>query len=372
MDANNRLNRGRAEGRPAVPESPGARIRTNPRGFSLIELLVAMVIMVIVASAALVVFRSTAESEARQQENLAQIQNLRAAFYTVARDARMAGNGLLLLGTNRVQIYVHENLRDTDIQENEGWFRYKGDGQYGAGPVYGTDSGSDMNKADTLTIFRSDLEAFSHMASLGQDFTPGASSQIVLENSLTEGVDYSDGDIIAVSDGAVAVILQARVNPSNNKILLIGERFRPTETMKSPANYAFGPGARIYNLKNVAFVTYSLDTANLNLMANYHDRIENEDGTFTDNKAVVATNIEDFQVQYYDQPNGVFTPTLADATIPSVAVRLGMVSRSSTRLFSSDNAGKPIEVLGHTASTESGYTRRVLVENVQLRNFKID
>ncbi|MDT8424089.1 MAG: prepilin-type N-terminal cleavage/methylation domain-containing protein, partial [Desulfuromonadales bacterium] len=66
----------------------------NQRGFTLTEMLVAMVIGMLVASGAYSVFFSTTRT-ARKQEQVSEIQqNLRVAMERVSQDIRHAGFGL--------------------------------------------------------------------------------------------------------------------------------------------------------------------------------------------------------------------------------------------------------------------------------------
>lgn len=66
----------------------------NPHGFTLVELLVAMVIGMLVASGAYSVFFSTTRT-ARKQEQVSEIQqNLRVAMERISQDIRQAGFGL--------------------------------------------------------------------------------------------------------------------------------------------------------------------------------------------------------------------------------------------------------------------------------------
>jgi len=355
------------------------------RAFTLVELLVAMTIMIIVTGAAMIIFRTTAEHEVRQQDNLEQIQNLRAAFSTVTRDARMAGNGLGVLGTPLIQVYVPQTVFDadtSDAQEAAGWFKYRGVDDFGARAIYGTDSGTTMNESDTLTIFRSDIEVVNPVGRLRNAYTPGTDTSLTLVDNVEAGVELANGDIIALSTGTMAVILQANLS-GTTATLNIGQRFRPEAELEDSSGdtFTFPAGTVVFNLKNVTFVTYYLDTDNLRLMANYHDRVQdpNNSANFTPNIATVASNIEDFQINYFvvssttSTANPVAAPSLAWADLAPNgiswvnAIRVGMVSRSTGHTNRGSSA--PIELMGHKASDVSGFSRRMLVENIQLRNF---
>ena len=351
-------------------------------GVTLVELLVVMVVMVIVVSAALSLFHMASRHEARQQEMVIQLQNLRAALYTVGRDARMAGSGMTLAGASNYHIFVGGALADPETQEGDGWFAYAGEDEARVVRVMGTDSGSltptgsetanDPTRADTLTILRFDVETPTEVGRLSGPFTPGGDNQINLRANVVEGEDIDDGDMVAVANGNIAVIVQARLASPGGSVgfLRIGDRFRPDATL--PANYSFPDGSYVYNLRDVVFVTYYVDTANNRLMANYHDAtISDQDAEDPANPHLVtiAENIEDFQVQYFLEGNAV--PVSAadiDINSPVVALRLAMVSRA--RGFSdigAEDTGS-VEIFDHKVTDEKGFSRRILFETIQLRN----
>ncbi|MDR0881989.1 MAG: PilW family protein [Candidatus Adiutrix sp.] len=393
------------------------------RGVTLVELLVVMVIMMVVMGAAFTLFQVTATHEARQQEVLTQTQNQRAALYTVARDVRMAGSGLGLVGVDMVQIYVPAEAFDPRIQEAAGWFKYKGAKNYGVRPIYGANSDTD-DKSDTLTIFRTDAEAPKPLGQLKAQFAP-ADGELKLtatnptlckggENSeakVEPGCTINNGDILAVANGTTAVIVQAKVAPPTDvweapglsggktiKIKLgtptdtiaIGDRFKPGDNL--PSGESFPPGSTVYNLGDITFVTYQVEVTEqennkrppvVRLMANYHDR--------AGGVVPVAHDIEDFQVAYYysapsqtdltgplnaDDANfsKIFESADKDELQIVRAVDLAVVARTPNK-SSLDKNGRPVEVMGHTANVNpyadqpDGLARRVLTETVQLRNY---
>lgn len=365
------------------------------KGVTLIELMVVVAVMSIITAAALVVFKTTATNEVRQQANVEQMQNLRAAFYTVARDVRMAGNGLSLLGAGSVNVFVDPSLHNADIARGPGWFQYADFNTHGVVPIFGTDSGTDPDKADTLTIFRSDVEAINDIGTLSVTFTPGSSGSITLNRSITEGVEISDGDILGITNGVTAIIVQASLPSSGAtaSTINLGARFRPAAPL--PNGEVFGAGSIVYNLKNVTFVTYYLDMENARLMANYHDGTVNDNDSDVSNPhlVVVANNIEDFQVNYFlfpspiaggDPPADAFITENNLTTSWVGAVKIGMVSRSASPLMDvnqkvfdnpisdSDKEFKKkldsIDLMGHKVASKPGYTRRTIIEIVQLRN----
>lgn len=353
-------------------------------GVTLVELLVAVVVMVIVVAAALSIFNLGSRHEARQQEIVIQLQNLRAALYTIGRDVRMAGSGMRLTGASNYHIFVSDAVADDNTQNGSGWFRYINEDETRVVRIMGTDSGSlkpvstaeyseESNKparADTLTILRFDVESPTEVGRLSSSFSPGAADQrINLHSSVTEGKNIEDGDMVAVVDGNIAVIVQARLNGSRS-ILEIGERFRPENPL--PSAYTFPEGSWVYNLRDITFVSYFVDTENKRLVANYHDDTiidRNADNSAQPHLVTIADNIEDFQVQYF-LSNATEAVSAAGIDINShiVAVRLALVSR--TRAYSEIGAKEngSIEVFDHKAADEKGYSRRLLFETIQLRN----
>lgn len=353
------------------------------RGFTLVELLVAMLIMVIVTTVAMSVFNLSARHEVRQQDILEQMQNLRAAMYAVARDARMAGNGLAAVGLPLVQIYINQdetiinaNIQDCSVSK---WFRYQGATFDGVIAIFGRDSGA-AYQSDILTIFRTEIENINPIGTISDAFRPGDSSAIgqvlVLKDSVTFGNSIADGDMIIVADGSRAVLLQATGTGVTNTIRL-GNRFRPAAPM--PDNYTFDVGASIYNVRDVSFVSYYVDTAANRLLANYHDQTIVDHGSDYGNQSLVtvADNIEDFQVQYFTRRpfSNVMGPVsslnaqeLAGGVewAESIVFAMTAISRAASG-FGGEHVPK---ALGHSMGhSNDKHSRRVMTQRIQLRNY---
>ena len=344
-------------------------------GFTLVELMVVVVIMAIIGSAAFMMFRTTVVHESNQQNLLEQTQNLRAALYSVTREARMAGNGMVHLGVERVQIFVPKAIVNPDIQDQgEQWFRYVDESDFGARAIFGTDGGD--SDSDSLTVFRADMETPLPISRLSSSFTPGSTNTLNLAESVTWGEVITDGDIIAVTNGRDAVILQAsQPGGVSGSTINLGPRFNPTEG--HPQGLTFAADSSVYNLRGVTFVSYYVDRANTRLMADYHEADADPDSN-TSHLVTVANNIEDFQVQYFISRPGLtaLPPPVAGingaALVPGqswvAAVNIGMVSRSRNR-SEAGGKGEPVDLMGHTATAaDDGFTRRVMTEMVQLRN----
>jgi len=389
-------------------------LREARPGFSLVELLVVVVLMVVVTAASFTLFQIGARHEARQQDVLNQTQNLRTALYTIARDVRMAGNGLTFIGSRLLDIYVDSSVFDPNTQEAAGWFRYRDADKYGVRAIYGTNgecsppgplpnppklcpppAGQPVCESDTLTIFRAEIENPLSLGHLSTSFTPGTDSALTLRESLTVGQTIANKDILAVAAGTRAVIIEIdSLGSGSVSTLPLGARFNPGSTPMPGGGFTFPEGSMVYNLRNVVFVTYYIDrSANRNrLMANYHDATltvgtTDVEGDSTLNPTVggnnphllaVAGNIEDMQVGYFLAAVGHEGPELeANGVIKGLEpdinesglddgggkfarlVSLALTARSSRNREGGSRAG----------STADDYTCMGLSENIALRNF---
>lgn len=349
-------------------------------GVTLIELLIVSVVMAFVGTGAIMLFRNSVQHERYQQENAIQLQNLRAAMYAVSRDVRMAGSGLSLIGANNIYIFVPTAIIDPDTQDDTTpWFRYAGEADLGVVRIMGTNSGIDPDKCDTLTIFRTEVEGVTPIGQLQSAYAPGVDPNFTLTRAVTEGEVVEDEDILAINSGDRTIIVQASFPNIGglNATVNLGPRFRPGAPM--PGNYEFPAGSKVYNLRNVVFVTYYVDTVNKRLMANYHDAGVNDldaENAAQPHLVTVADNIEDFQVEYFLRPLGSGTVNdtatadigLGNLRNNSVAVvRIGMVSRArvGTKMAGDTDV---IEIMGHEAASNEGFSRRVLFETIQVRN----
>ena len=369
-------------------------------GLTLIELLLVVVLMVIVTGAGFTLFQIGARQEARQQDLLNQSQNLRAALYSLARDIRMAGNGLGFIGINRVDIFVHEDsARDIHAAAapHHGWFRYQGSGQSGVRAIYGFDGdeGDDPDDPDdpipdVVTIFRAEMENPLPLGRLGADFTPGRHSQVILQDDLTAGT-IEEGDMVAVASGTRAVVLQA-LTINNNELGLVsggqGGRFYPGTNNPLPdaadpsADTVFPSGSSVYNLRDIIFVTYYIERGeNFNrLMANYHDHTVSalDEGVTEPGLAAVAGNIENMQLAYYVTAPGKTGPLLgADYTIEDADPVIDDNVLDGTAMNPGAKVVRMVNMIltsrssreSSVAGTEDGHSRQILTENVNLRNF---
>ena len=385
----------------------GARHRA---GFSLTELLMVVVIMTIVTGAAFTLFQIGARHEARQQDTLSQTMNLRGALHTMARDVRMAGNGLVVTGVDRFDIFVHQDFADPHAHHNShGWFRHRGADKHGVRAIFGIAGVNPNNPSatlepnqpgfpDALTIFRAAHENPLPIGKLLYSFTPGTGASFILQDNVTEGEEIADGDMVAlVNDSSRAVILQASLaTGAATSTITVGDRFKPDAPLPG---LNFPAGSRVFNLRDVSFVTYYIERgADFNrLMANHHYDIHPD--AADRGLSVVAGHIDNMKVAYRlmnpDEsagptlPSGVgaspidpiegLTRTINEGVLDDdestvCMASLSLLSRSS-RPSHMGGTGEDFCWPGGGGGTtgcytppNDGHTRRMMIENINLRN----
>ncbi len=379
-------------------------------GLTLVELLVVTVISMIVVAVLFTLHRVTASYYVREDARLEQMQNLRVALYTIARDVRMAGSSSKLLGplVNSVNIYVpgQETLSGgkSTMDPTPGWYTPAAASAVpGALPIFGIDGGS--TDPDTLTLFRAEPESVAPVGSLSSQWS--SKNKLNLVKSVPKG-SLDDGDIIVIVNvNNQAVLLEVGDdanddvidpdNPGNEIPLRTAGRFSPNSL---PSFVTFPEGSYVYNLRDAVFVTYYLDETNHNLMADYHDNTIKGDVTasgtsYPTGTVIVATNIDDFQVFYYwtdtnknvlngpvasdtndltmDPDTAFPVPTsLSFSTPPDrwvCAVVLGLVARSPRPEENMKDLTRPALFNRAAGTVEDRYPRLVLTETIDLRNF---
>ncbi|UQZ88193.1 hypothetical protein C4J81_02785 [Deltaproteobacteria bacterium Smac51] len=350
-------------------------------GMTLVELMIVLLVSIIVLGAAFSLYQVNARYHVAQDSLLEQMQNLRSALYSVARDVRMSGNGLGLMGAGRVHIYINDTAFSQTLGIAPGWFRYNSSSKPGVRAIFGRDGGT--AGSDTLTIFRTEMESPQAVGSLAGTYDVGSDSALTLRELLKDGL-LNDGDMIAVANGGTVVVLQAGdVNSAGGATsITLGPRFKPGS---EPFGESFPEGSNVYRLRDVTLVTYFLDQDNNCLMANYYDFTDgrNKDNPYseTGGPVVLANDIEDFQVGYIlnNQAGGnqltniTVEHGLTDELLASGrwvrAVRLALVSKSQIK-NETTAAGRPVSVFNRQpGGVADGYQRRVLSDTVYLRNY---
>ncbi|MDR1045582.1 MAG: hypothetical protein LBP33_10770 [Candidatus Adiutrix sp.] len=361
----------RPASRPAGPDSPPGRPGWK-KAMTLVELLVAMLMGLIVFSVVIAVFFSSANNYTRQEQILAQMQNLRVGLHSVAVDARMAGSGFAMLGdglTERLQFY-DEKAGD--------WFKYEGESEYGARAIYGVDGGD--GGSDSVTICWLAPEFGSSLGVLEEDFTYDSGllkTRIALSDLWEDNIDwqhiFNAGDKWAVvNPEGEAVIVEYLATEGGGT----GGRYRVKALPRNfPDGLSFPVGSKIYNVREIRLVTYFIDELNRNLMANLHGQ---DFGDADEKGAVVeAPGFEDLQAIYFLRGENTAEWTNGHSDLkhidlkanPIQALQLSAIHRSPER-DPYHGGHKAISLYNRidVEPTADGHPRRVLSETVTLRN----
>lgn len=342
-------------------------------GLTLVELLVAMALGLIISGVAFSIYRINARHYLDEEAFIQQQQNLRAAFFIMGRDLRMAGNGLKVLGPDSKLAQAWTVSRPAliggvpSINPSDGWFSLPDTATPGARAIFGIDGGT--GRSDAVTIFRSEVEFPTPLGMVaavsGSDYT--------MADPLPNGA-VSAGDAIALVQGSSALVLTAKeiIGPTI-KVSLGGPGHPPALPP------SFNPsGAMVYNLREISLVTYWVDEGAHRLMAAFHDGSRQNFDDPATRSIVVADDIEDLQLYYFyetekiDQASLSLPPQMGSAILNNMtvkAVALGMTSRSSYgRGFPSRR--RPALYNRELGAAQDNRRRSSLSEYISLRNFE--
>jgi type IV pilus assembly protein PilW len=354
-----------------------------PKGFrpglTLVELMIAIALALIVSIVGFNIYRINADQYLRVDSYILQQQNLRAAFYLMARDLRMAGNGLFVLGpkVKMVQAYVPSQpiIKDSlpTISTTPGWFMNTDTSERGFRAIFGSDGGT--ANPDSVTIFRTEVE---YPAPLGVVKTYTSSAhKLEFFDDIRSNTVVKD-DIIALVNDTNALLLQVDDVSNSSLTYLASGRFTAPKGPADPDISFSVEGATVYNLRDVTLVTYYIDQVNNRLMAAHHDQKYTSFDNATDRSIVVADNIEDMQIYYYldnesvdlsniTSDNPISSSRLQNHSIKALA--LGLTSRSG--YGKGTNIKKRPKLFNRTAGTNLDNNRRnSLSELIYLRNFQ--
>lgn len=328
-----------------------------------------LLIGLVVVAVTLSVYQVNARYYLRQDAHMEQSQNLKVALNSLSREIRMAGNVHKLLGpgVKTVQIYVYD-------QENRGsWFQHTGSETTGVRPVFGLDGGPFAS--DRITLFSAEIESGLPFGRLAAAYDPGAeeSGRLKLREPLSEN-NFKPGDIVAVSYGDQALILEACGLTSEGLEIILGDLFRPAEAL--PAASFFPAGSYVYNLKKLNFSCYYIDKDRDNLMVQYYDQQFSEGGGSENQSLILASRIEDLQIRYiFDDGSplsisggldGFEASRLDDYSVK--LINLALMSKSSYRNKSADRVGIP-GLFNRRPRLGDNYQRQIMNESIAPMNF---
>ncbi|MBA57216.1 MAG: pilus assembly protein PilW [Pseudomonadales bacterium] len=347
---------------------------SSQRGFSIVELMIAMVLGLVLMGGVIQAFISTKQTY-NLNEEMAWIQeNARFSVGFMAEDLRMAG----YYGCASRASSIANVLKDPDTS----WVTDFGKGIHG----YDGDSTSFPNtvfprpvtaslpnslpKTDVFTIHKADLDnAF-------QVVSHNANSSVI---GLQSPHNFPDGTILIVSDCHHSAVFQSTA-PQQNKV-----NHNPGNSV-SPGNCTKGLGLPVvcsangtgYTYKEDAFVmraighAYYIDTASNGVPSLFRESLDTGGSTTTAEEMVQG--VENMQIQYGLDKDGDSIPDrYVDASDVGdddwetnvVSARITLLLRSLTELASTPQA---FSYLGTSYTPTDNYVRRVYSTTVKLRN----
>ncbi|MDR2386315.1 MAG: hypothetical protein LBE80_01855 [Deltaproteobacteria bacterium] len=259
---------------------------------------------IMVTGLAFTIFRSSTGRFLSEEAALGLQRNLRGALASVIKEARMAGNGLTLLGprVERVEFFgpTHHKLDKGQlvIERKMGWFKLPEapGSDLGVMGIYGTDGGP--NGADSLTIFRSEIEKPSALGRL-ESFKSG---ELKFEAEIDPN-QVKTGDIVAATMANRAVLFEIDQLKNNNKTLSLKAKGRFTGSAL-PKDFQ-AEGALVFNLRKVAISTYFVNEKNSSLMVDNHDQTLTDYDDPISGARVLAENVSDLQIYYFFENDSV-------------------------------------------------------------------
>jgi type II secretory pathway pseudopilin PulG len=344
-------------------------------GLTLIELLVALALSIMVIGATLMIYQTNSRFYYQQQSKLEQAQHLRSTLYILSREIRMAGDGLSVMGVDKVQAYVPK-----PSGSGGEWFKYVVDNsdtaaeKAGLRAIFGVDN---ADRPDTITVFRTEVESSVAFGQLDDPFL-GSDTKLTLTSRILDN-KLAKGDVLGLVYGNDAILLTADTIPNQSTspgVINLDTRFKPGGSL--PTGMYFPKGTYVYNLRKAYLTTYWVDTATNELMARYHHLgavdLLNYDHDLK-SSIVISPGIEDLQLRYvmnrqnHDEGVDELTLELLEGNNWVRQIQIGLVSRSLLR--TKGTAGStPISVFNHGASTVAdGYIRQALTGHIYLRNY---
>ncbi len=354
------------------------------KGFSIVELMIAMVLGLLLMAGVTKVYLST-KGTYNLSENLSRLQeNARFAMHYLTQDARMAGFIPCRLSGNMANaLYSAENYFDFFNQSIIGY--EGGVSTFDSGfPSVGTSPGDRVAGTDAVVILRGGTEQYKVV-----QHNP-TSAQFKLNDLHT----LDDGDIALICDGTDAAIFQVtNVNSSNvtvvhnsgtgtpgNCTVQLGGNGDCTDTTGMDP-HAYGPGSQIVKFDAVGYFIGVSNSGNSRSL--YRRRLGINNGTSTAAFAIeeLLEGIESMQVLYGEdtdndsEPERYFTANNVTTWNYVVAVKVGLLVHTPDQINKINDtntynvAGTQIADTGTTITHDGDQRLRYVFSSIiKLRN----
>ncbi|HET6805378.1 MAG TPA: prepilin-type N-terminal cleavage/methylation domain-containing protein [Frateuria sp.] len=318
---------------------PAAGRRRRGRGFSLIELMIAMVLGLVVTAGAISVFVASRRTY-QANEGLSGVQeNARIAFELMARDLRQAG----LTGCNtngRLANVLNNGPNGPAYDPAVDWFLNWDNA------VHGYDAGQDDPAVVTGTAERQRVAGTDSVQLVGAKGlglsvaeTPSGPAANFKLSATTS--DIVDGDIVVVCDPDHAAVVQVTVQNGSNVTLV-----HNNGSTVSPGNCSKGLGFPTVCTTNGNEYTFDRNSAISKMVATdwyignnadggrslYRIAMINQAGVPTTQAQEMVRDVTNLQVQYHPKGGADFVDAASGPAWTSVdAVRVTLTLQSTDK-----------------------------------------
>jgi prepilin-type N-terminal cleavage/methylation domain-containing protein len=391
-------------------------MKKSIKGFTLVELLVALAISGLVLGAVFKIFNTSQQNYVVQEEVAEMQQNLRVAKMFLERDVRMAGAGIMDVGDlivggttfSKPEILTFTNGGTDDPDALK--ICYATDSSFGSSDSCGEDPSGTLpscNDYPQLTL-TSDMPTTSAEAIVTEDLT--SSPQDIWGNAgcYCAGDSYTTPTFglpmaITSPDGSRTEVVFLTGVQENSDKLQNGSNFSYTGTLLPNQTYTnkvlntFPAGSTVNFLENsnaiATFneISYYIDEddptdPNDPTFPRLYRRYTSADGATT--VQLIAEHIEDLQFSFWKEDgvdndgdgeideadelswDSTTSPLNEDSDTDIRMIRVSLVARSKHEHRNFTGNRPALE--DHSAGTTDGFRRRVLTFTVKVRNFGLD
>ena len=334
------------------------------RGFSLVEMMIAMVIGLILIAGVIQIFVSSKQSY-RVQDSMGRLQeNARFAMDFLSREVRMAG----FTGCFKNSPTTIENILNTPSA-----FSWDINNMLSGNEATSATTWSPALDASLTGLVKGGTDVINvrHMSSQGINLVPSYSDSAQLFISPSGNI-FADGDILMVTDCTQGSVFQVtNLQPSGGKVNVVHSSaggVSPGNTGPHLAN-SYGPGSEVAKLENTVFY---IATGTSGEPALFERTLGNSAGTASASSQELVEGVEDMQILYGEDTDGDGSANVY-VTADAVGNMANVVSvRISLLMRTADNnlVGTPqtYNYDGSSITATDKRIRRVFNSTIKLRN----
>jgi type IV pilus assembly protein PilW len=351
--------------KPALPSAE--------QGYSLVELLVVIVILGLVTTAIMTTFITGQRHHSERDAAIRMQQQARLAMTEMERNIRMAGYGLMDIGSMKINFYPGAN----PINPSTAWVMVEATDGAGGNP-------------DSITFRYQNPELPTDESTNPVRLTADYPSPNPTSLPLTDSTGFIPKDLLIIYDPAEpnkpASLLQVSSVPNATQIHHARQSnnypYNPPISYELFPSGGYNEGSVVLNLRTIDFrtVTYSISGENL---IREDRKIVSGSSIPIASTRIVATGIEDLQIRYQFS-DGTWRNDIVDASPPTEldkthdikdvrGVRISIIARSAKPdPRYPGQAAKLTGELGNGKTYDSsGYRRMQMSSMVTLRNLSM-